>query len=118
MSVTSATASVVPPRPSDTLSSGVRKRLPAGLEAHVIEQGRFGEVCPGDIAGVMNALPPTHEVQQAVSVAVQALVCKAADILAVEEAVDPVDTPACGLLHHLNRAVSARWGFLTDDTEL
>src|ERR1035438_8501211 len=73
---------------------GRGRRLPAGLEAHVIEQGRFGEVCAGDLAGVMNALPPAHEVQQAVSVAVQALVRETADILAVEELVNPADTLA------------------------
>src|SRR5664280_2305509 len=77
---------------------GRGRRLAAGLEAHVIEQSRFGEVGPGDLAAVVDALPPAHEVQQAVCVAVQALVCKTADILAVEEAVDPTDTQAGRLL--------------------
>src|ERR1039457_1133906 len=67
---------------------------------------------------MMNALPPAHEVQQAVCVAIQALVCKTANILAVQEAVDPTDAPAGWLLDHLIRAVCARWGFLMDDTEL
>jgi hypothetical protein len=42
----------------------------AGLVAQVIKQSRFGEILLGDIASVMNALPPAHEVQQAVRVAV------------------------------------------------
>jgi hypothetical protein len=67
--------------------------LPAGLEAHVIEQSRFGEVLLGDIAGVMNALPPAHEVQQAVRVAVQGFVGQAADILTVEIPIDPRHFP-------------------------
>ena len=66
----------------------------------------------------MNALPPAHEVQQAVCVAVEALVCKAADIVAVQVAIDPADTPAGQLLDHLIRAVRARWSFLTDHAEL
>jgi len=97
---------------------GRRRRLLAGLEAHVIEQSRFREVCLGDVAGVMDALPPAHEVQQAVCVGVEGLVGKAADILAVEEAVDPRDPLSGGLLDHVNRAVCARGSLLTDDTEL
>ena len=31
--------------------------LLAGLETHILEQGRFGEVVVGNVAGVMNALP-------------------------------------------------------------
>ena len=50
---------------------GRRRRLPAGLEAQVIEQGRISEVFLEDVAGVVNALPPAHEVQQAVCVAIQ-----------------------------------------------
>ena len=75
---------------------GGGRRLLAGLEAHVIEQGRFAESRLEDIAGVMNALPPAHEVQQAMRVAVQTLVCQTADILAVQEAVDPTDALSGG----------------------
>src|ERR1019366_2070614 len=65
------------------VNGGGRKcRLLTGLESHVIEQGRFSEVGLRDVAGVVNALPPAHEVQQAVGVAIQALVCESADILA------------------------------------
>ena len=66
----------------------------------------------------MSALPPAHEVQQAVCIAVQALVCKTADILTVQETVDPSDSPAGKLIYHLNRAVCARWDLLTDYAEL
>src|ERR1700674_5653062 len=45
-----------------------RPRLLAGLEAHGIQKGRLGKVCFGEVAGVMNALPPADEVQQVVSV--------------------------------------------------
>jgi len=38
--------------------------LLAGLEAHILKQGRFGEVAFGNVAGVMNTLPPTKKVQQ------------------------------------------------------
>ncbi len=92
--------------------------MAAGLEAHVIEQGRFGEVCPGDLAGMMNALPPAHEVQQTVRVAVQTLVRKAADILAIEEAVDPSDASAGRLLYRVIRAVCARCVLLAKDAEV
>ena len=45
---------------SDTVVDGGGRGLPlqTGLEPHVIEQRRFGQVRQGDIAGVMNALPP------------------------------------------------------------
>jgi len=42
--------------------SGRRRRLPARLEAQVIEKRCFGEVGGVDFASMMNALPPTHEV--------------------------------------------------------
>src|ERR1700728_2632754 len=51
---------------------GGDRRLQAGLEAQVIEQGRLDEVCPGEVAGVMNTLPPANEVQQVVSIDAQA----------------------------------------------
>jgi len=66
----------------------------------------------------MDALPPAHEVQQGVRVAAQSLVGKSADILAVEETVDPSDTLAGGLLDHLNRAMSVYVGLEDDDMEL
>ena len=52
---------------------GRRRRLPARLEAQVIEQRRFSEVGGGDFASLMNTLPPAHEVQQAMCVAVERL---------------------------------------------
>src|ERR1700674_3877877 len=95
-----------------------RRRLETGLEAHVLEQGRFGEICWRDIAGVMDALPPAHEVQQTMRVAIEGFFCEAADIVAVQIAIDPSDTFTGGLLDHLIRAVCARWGFLVDDAEV
>jgi len=59
----------------------------------------------------MNALPPAHEVQQAVRIAVEALVGKSPDILTVQIAVDPGDASAGRLLDHLIRAVCARGVF-------
>src|SRR5271170_4891085 len=77
----------------------------ARLEAQVIEQSRFGEILLGDIASVMNALPPAHEVQQAVRVAVQGFVGQAADMLTVEIPIDPRYFPSGILLDHANGAV-------------
>jgi hypothetical protein len=85
-----------------------RRRLETGLEAHVLEQGRFGEVCWRDVAGVIDALPPAHEVQQAIRVAIEGFVCEAADIVAVQVAIDPSDTFTGGLLDHLIRALCKR----------
>jgi len=97
---------------------GRRRRSTARLEAHVIEQSRLGEVRGGDFARVMDALPPAHEVQQAVRVAVEGLVCETADILAVEVPIDPRDAFAGGLLYHLNRTMCTRRSLLADDAEL
>ena len=95
-----------------------RRRLLARLETDVVEQGRIGKVCLEDVAGVMNALPPAHEVQQAVRIAVETLVGKSPDILTVQIAVDPGDASAGRLLDHLIRAVCARWGLLLDDAKV
>src|SRR5580692_2560273 len=97
---------------------GGRRRSQARLEAHVIQQSRLGEVRGGDFARVMNALPPAHEVQQAVRVAVEGLVCETADILAIEVPIDPRDAFAGGLVDHLNRTMCTRRSLLTDDAEL
>ena len=67
---------------------GRRRRLLAGLEAHVVEQGRWAELGPQEVAGMVNALPPAHEVQQAIRINVQGGVGEAADILAVQIAVN------------------------------
>ena len=83
---------------------GRRRRLPARLEAQVIEQSRFGEILLGDIASVMNALPPAHEVQQAVRVAVQGFVGQTADMLTIEIPIDPRHFPTGILLDHAHGA--------------
>src|ERR1700756_203076 len=81
------------------------RRLLAGLEADVVEQGRFGKVCLGDLAGMMNLLPPAYEMQQTVRIAIEAFVGKAPDILTVQVAVDPAHALACLLFDHVNGAV-------------
>src|ERR1019366_183269 len=97
---------------------GRRRRLPARLEAQVIEQRRFGKVGGGDFTSLMNTLPPAHEVQQAMCVGKQAFVGKAANILAIQIAIDPRNALAGGLLDHLNRTMRARRSLLRDDAEL
>ena len=101
------------------VDGGARRRgLQSGLEAHVIEQSRLGEVRGRDFARVMNALPPAHKVQQAVRVAVEGLVCEATHIVAVQVPIDPCNTVAGGSLDHLNRTMCARRSLLADDAEL
>jgi hypothetical protein len=97
---------------------GRRRRSEARLEAYVIEQSRLSEVRGRDFTSVMDALPPAYEVQQAVRVAVEGLVCEAADILAVEVPINPRNALAGGLLHHLNRTMRARRGLFRDHVEL
>jgi hypothetical protein len=92
--------------------------LLAGLEAHVIQKGRFGKVCFHEVAGVMNALPPADEVQQVVSVDAEGLVRQAADIFAVQVTIDPADFPPRGLLDHMNRTLCVRGGRQVDHVEL
>ena len=60
---------------------------------------------------MVDALPPAHEVQQAVGVAVQGGVREAADILAVQKAVDPGDASAGRLLDHLIPGCVRQVGF-------
>ena len=55
----------------------------------------------------MNALPPAHEVQQAVRVAVQGFVGQPADMFTVEILIDPRHFPTGILLDHANGAVRA-----------
>ena len=49
---------------------------------------------------MMNTLPPAHEVQQAVRVAVQGFVGQAADMLTIEIPIDPRHFPTGILLDH------------------
>ena len=87
-----------------------RPRLLAGLEPHIVQERRFGKVTFGDVAGVMNALPPADKVQQVVSVTAQGLVRQAADVLAVQITIDPADLPAGGLFDNANRALCVAGG--------
>ena len=45
-----------------------RPRLLTGLEAHIVQQCRFGEGIFGNVTGVMNTLPPAEKVQQVVRI--------------------------------------------------
>jgi hypothetical protein len=40
-----------------------RSRLKAGLEPHIIQERRFGEILFCNVAGVMNTRPPAEKVQ-------------------------------------------------------
>jgi hypothetical protein len=101
------------------VDSGRRRwRLLARLESDVVEQGRIGKVCLGDVTGVMNALPPAHEVQQAVRIAIEAFVGKSPDILPVQIAVDPADLSTRVLLHYAKGAVCPRRSLDRNHAEL
>ena len=97
---------------------GRRRRLPAGLEAHVVQQGRWAELCPQEVAGMVNALPPAHEVQQAMRINVQGGVGEAADILAVQITVNPAHSLTGVLFDHINGTVGTGCGLFTDYPEL
>src|ERR1700677_3749543 len=97
---------------------GRGRRVLAGLEADVVEQGRFGKVCLGDVAGMMKVLPPAHEMQQTVGIAIEAFVGKAPDILTIQVAVDPAHALACFLFDHVNGAVRTRRCGLANHAEL
>src|ERR1700758_865502 len=97
---------------------GRERRLTVRLEADVVEQGGCSEVCLGDVAGVVNALPPADEVQQAVSIAVEAFVRQAADILTIQEAVDPAHALARLFFDYANGAVCAGGRLFADYAEL
>src|SRR3974390_49709 len=112
-SLTGSTGELVTDSAIGTSHSGVdgggsRRRLLAGLEADVVEQGRFGKVRLGDVAGMMNALPPAHEMQQTMRIAIEAFVGEAPDILTVQVAVDPAHALACLVFDQVNGAVCAR----------
>ena len=95
-----------------------RPRLLAGLEAHIIQERRFGKVTFPNVAGVMNTLPPADKVQQVVSVDAQGRVRQAADVLAVQVTIDPADLPAGGLFDDTNRTLCFVGGLLVDHVEL
>src|SRR4051794_32540505 len=64
---------LVAQRPIRERDSGIdggpgRLWLPAGLEMHVIQQCRFGEISLQNFAGAMHAPPPPDKMQQVVCV--------------------------------------------------
>ena len=75
------------------------------LELQIIQESRFSQVTFDDIPGVMKTLPPANKVQQAVCAGTQSSVRYAADILAVEVAIDPANLPTGFVLDHTNRAL-------------
>src|SRR4030095_6609270 len=79
-----------------TLVDGAPRQLAflAGLESHIVEQRRFGEIVFGDHIGVVNTLPPAKEVQQLVCVGSQSGVGQTAKGFVVEVLVDPVNLTA------------------------
>src|SRR5207244_6123525 len=95
-----------------------RPRLSAGLEPHIIQERRFGEVAFDDVAGVMNTLPPADKMQEVVSVGAQRLVRQAANVLAVQETIDPADLAAGGLLDNANGTLSIAGCERVDQMEL
>ena len=95
-----------------------RQRLLAGLEFHIIQERRLGQITFEHVAGMMNTLPPANKVQQVISADAQSGVRQAADVLAVEVAIDPADLPAGGLLDDTNRTPGWVGSLLADDVEL
>jgi hypothetical protein len=77
-----------------------RRGLLAGLELHIIQEGRLGQVTFGYVAGMMKTLPPANKVQQVVSEGSQRGIRQTADVLAIEETIDPADLPAGFVLDH------------------
>jgi hypothetical protein len=75
-----------------------RRRLLAGLEAHIIQERGLGKVAFPNVAGVTNTLPPADKVQQVVSVSAQGGVRQTANIFAVQVTIDPANSLAGALL--------------------
>jgi hypothetical protein len=92
--------------------------LLAGLEAHILQQSRFAEVVFGNVAGVMDTVPPTKKMQQLMCIDAQGRISQAANILAVQETIDPGDLAACGLLDNANWTLPVAGGALVDHMEL
>src|SRR5271157_2367496 len=92
-------------------------RLVAALKLQVVEERRLRQVAFHHVTGVMKALPPANKVQQAVSAATQTSVGQAADILAVQETIDPANLPAAFVLDHAKRTLSWVGGLRADDVE-
>jgi hypothetical protein len=66
----------------------------------------------------MNTLPPAKKVKQLMCIDAQRSVSQAANILAVQEAIDPGDLVACGLLDNANWTLPVAGGVLVDHMEL
>lgn len=81
-------------------------RLLGGLETHILQQGRFGEVALGNVGFVMHAFPPAEEVQQIMRIDAQTGIGQAADVFAVQLTVDPADLAARGLFDKADRTLS------------
>ena len=60
----------------------------------------LGQVSFRHLAGRMKTLPPANKVQEVVDPGAQGRVRHAADVLAVEEAIDPADLPPAFVLDH------------------
>src|SRR6516164_10804194 len=71
-----------------------RSKGSAGLEAHIIQERRLGQVPFDDLGRVMETLPPANKVQLVESVGSQGCVRQAADVFAVQVTIDPADLPA------------------------
>jgi hypothetical protein len=94
-----------------------RRGLLAGLELHIIQEGRLGQVTFGYVAGMMKTLPPANKMQQVVSVDSQRGIRHTADILAVQVTIDPADLPAGFVLDHAQRTLGGVRGLRADDVE-
>ena len=101
------------------IDSATRQRwIVAGLEAHIIEQRGFCKSAFDYVGGVMNAFPPAEKVQQGMRVTEQRDFSDAANALAIQETIDPVDLTV-GLLLHDTEWTAGRIAIeLPDDAEL
>jgi hypothetical protein len=103
----------------NTLVDGGPRQLAflAGLESHIVEQRRFGEIVFGDHIGVVNTLPPAKEVQQLVCLSSQSSVGQTAKGFVVEVLVDPVNLTAGRLFNNPIRASHMVVGGLVNHAE-
>src|SRR6516164_3382658 len=93
-------------------------RLLTGLEAHILQERGFGQVPFSDVCGVMNTLPPAHEVQQVVGVSAQRGVRQATNIFAIQVTIDPGDLALSGVLDDTKWTLCVMGSLPMDHAEL
>jgi hypothetical protein len=89
----------------------------AGLESHIVQQGRFGEGIFGYRVSMVNTFPPPEKVQQFVRICSQGGVGQAAEHLVVEVLIDPGNLTAGGLVDNAIRTSHVVVGRLVNHAE-